>query len=296
MAVVRYTDDTKQRLDVFLASRYPLLTRSYIAKQIAAGLIKVNSKIAKASLRLIPGDSISFTSLALKTPKFENINLPIIYEDDFCIVINKPSGIITHPKGSAYLEGSIASFIAPKLKFDTLTNRSGIVHRLDRGTSGVIIAAKNEFATKYLQRQFAKRQVSKTYLAITSGKLDQPSAHINMPIERNPKHPSTFRVGVNGKPAITNYQVIAFNNNHSLLRLQPQTGRTHQLRVHLQAIHHPIMGDSFYGGEPADRLMLHAYSLEVTLPDIGRKLFTAPIPEEFREFFKDLPEDLWLNR
>ncbi len=292
MAVITYKDDDKQRVDIFLANKKPALSRSHIASQISAGAIKVNGQVVKVSHRLHQGDKISFTQMSLSVPLPEIINLPIIFEDDFCVVINKPSGVITHAKGMSSNEGSVASFIAPMVKSKLITNRSGIVHRLDRGTSGVIITAKTDEATKYLQRQFAKRQTLKVYLAIVSGHLDHSQATINMPIERNPNHPSTFRTGVNGKPALTEYEVIQTSASHSLLKLIPKTGRTHQLRVHLKALGHPIVGDTFYGGETAERLMLHAYSLEVILPNIGRKQFYAPIPEIFKSYFKKLPKKL----
>lgn len=292
MAVINYKEDDKQRLDIFMAQQKPKLSRSYISTQISSGGIKVNGRAVKTGYRLKSGDKISYVSLNLSEPRPKTIDLPILYEDDFCIVINKPSGIITHAKGFAASEGSVASFIAPKIKFANLSNRSGIVHRLDRGTSGVIITAKTEAASKYLQSQFAKRQTRKTYLAIISGRLEHDQAAINMPIERNPKHPSTFRTGINGKPALTEYEVIKTNSHYSLVKLTPKTGRTHQLRVHLNALNHPIVGDNFYNGEAADRLMLHAYALEVILPDIGRKQFRAPLPDEFKKYFKNLPKEL----
>lgn len=160
--------------------------------------------------------------------------------------------------------------------------RAGIVHRLDRATSGVMICAKTPEALKWLQRQFAHRRTKKTYYAVVSGELKQPEAIIDMPVARNPKAPATFRVDANGKSALTAYKVIASNGRYSLVELKPETGRTHQLRVHLSHLGHPIVGDYMYGGEPNERLLLHAYSLELTLLDRRRLTFTAPIPKEFK--------------
>lgn len=286
-----YNESGSKRLDLFLSESNPKLSRSFISKQILNGSIKVNDKNAKVSLKLHLGDKIEIDNKALELKSPKEIELPIIYEDDFCIVINKPSGIITHVKGAMSSESSIASFIYPKLSTEMEGNRAGIVHRLDRGTSGIIIAAKTPFALKYLQRQFAKRQVSKSYLAIVNGTLDKEQAIINMPIERNPKHPSTFRVGPNGKIAETSYKVLANNENYSLLILTPKTGRTHQLRVHLKAIEHPIVGDTFYEGMEYKRLMLHAYELACTLPDIGKIKFNAPLPIEFSKLIK-IPKEI----
>jgi len=162
-------------------------------------------------------------------------------------------------------------------------DRAGIVHRLDRATSGVMVAARTAEALGWLQKQFSQRKVKKAYIAIIKGELPNKEAIIDMPIERNPRHPQTFRVGVRGKAAVTAYEVVKTANGYSLLKLQPTTGRTHQLRVHLAHLGHPIVGDTLYGGEPADRLFLHALSLEITLPNKQRRTFEAPLPKEFEE-------------
>jgi 23S rRNA pseudouridine1911/1915/1917 synthase len=290
--LVSNDSDQPVRLDIYLNSLFTSLSRSYLAKLIAQGQIKVNHQLSKPAYRLKKSDKISYNEAAIMPSKpAADFKLPIIYEDDFCLVIFKPSGIISHGKNlrPGFQEGSVASFIRSKLADGFSGDRAGIVHRLDRGTSGIMIAAKTFEAQTYLQRQFAKRQVHKTYLAIVCGTMEQQEALINLPIERNPKTPSTFRVGVNGKPAQTEYQVIGFNQRYSGLKLMPITGRTHQLRVHLKALKHPIVGDTLYGGIEAPRLMLHAYSLSVILPDIGRVEFKADnnyIPNEFNDYLK----------
>jgi 23S rRNA pseudouridine1911/1915/1917 synthase len=146
-----------------------------------------------------------------------------------------------------------------------------------------MICAKTPEALKWLQKQFSQRKTKKTYYAVVTGTLKQPEAVIDMPIERNPKAPATFRVGINGKSANTTYKVITTNDKYSLVELKPETGRTHQLRVHLNHLGHPIVGDYMYGGVKHDRLMLHAYSLELTLPDRRRMTFSAPVPKEFKK-------------
>lgn len=282
--VTTYQDDTLLRIDTYLKKLHPGYSRSYIASVITSGMVMVNQKPVKPSQRLHKGDRISLNKSDFTPKRPKEIRLPIIYEDEDVIVINKPSGLITHLKGAASEEPSVASFIKPYLESSMHGNRAGIVHRLDRGTSGLIIAAKTPEALLFLQRQFALRKVKKTYIAVVRGKLENSRAIINMPIERNPKLPSTFRTGVNGKSAITNYMLMQDNANYSLVELKPETGRTHQLRVHLKAIGHPIVGDTIYGGEVSERLMLHASVLELTLPKAGRQVFISNLPPEFNKF------------
>jgi len=157
------------------------------------------------------------------------------------------------------------------------------VHRLDRATSGVMVCAKNQVTLSFLQKQFSDRKVKKTYMAVVKGHMKPAEAIIDMPIERNPKAPSTFRVGPNGKASQTKYTVVESRGDYDVVRLEPMTGRTHQLRVHLTHQKHPIVGDTFYNGEPADRLFLHAFSLEITLPGGEQKTFQAPLPKVFNQ-------------
>ncbi len=279
------------RLDKQIDNKIPDGSRSLAKKLIDEGKVKVNNKtVTKHSFKLTDKDKVSL-NFKFKDFKANTITMPIIYEDDFCLVLNKPSGIITHAKGVYSTETSVASFIRDKISPNLVGNRAGIIHRLDRGTSGLIIVAKTEEARKYLAQQFAKRQVKKNYYCIISGTLDPLAAKINMPIERNPKKPSTFRPGANGKEAITFYKVIVSNHKYSLIELSPLTGRTHQIRVHLKAINHPIVGDAVYGGEKADRLMLHAASLKIKLKEKGIVTFSTALPREFSKFVK-MPKDI----
>jgi 23S rRNA pseudouridine1911/1915/1917 synthase len=276
-----------QRLDQYVAEQLPAISRASAAKLVSDAKVLVNGEpIIKPGYKIRFGDGIEIDydpNLALEIP---DITLPIIYEDDDCVVISKPKGVLSHSKGAFNPEGTVASWLSTRTA-DMTGERAGIVHRLDRATSGVMIGAKNAIALRWLQKQFSQRRVKKTYIAIVVGMLANPQAIIDMPIERNPKAPQTFRVGINGKPATTAYRVLETSEHFSLLELRPTTGRTHQLRVHLKQLGHPIIGDTFYGGIEADRLYLHAQSLEITLPNRERKVFTAPIPVEFMEKLKN---------
>lgn len=276
----------KIRIDLFLVNKFPTLSRSFIQKLIQDRLVTVNKVVPKANLKLKLNDKVVVNFDVDSLKNVPEIDLPIVYEDDDCLVINKPEGLLTHSKGSFSPEPTVASFIANKqTKNDS--NRAGIVHRLDRDTSGVIICAKSPESLLYLQRQFSKRTVKKTYLALITGFPGHEKATIDMPIMRNPKAPSTFRVHPNGKNAITDYEVVEKSKHFTLVKLTPKTGRTHQLRVHLAKIGHPIVGDKLYGGEQADRLYLHAYSLDITTPNGVKNYFQIDLPNRFMEKLKN---------
>jgi 23S rRNA pseudouridine1911/1915/1917 synthase len=206
--------------------------------------------------------------------------LPIIYEDKNVIVINKPVGIISHARGKFWQEASVASFIRDRIS-GMDGERGGIVHRLDRATSGIMICAKNESTLKFLQKQFQDRKVEKTYIAITDKRPKEEAAIIDAPIGRNLKDPKKFHVDINGKSAQTYYRVIDEKKGKYTIELSPKTGRTHQLRIHLAYINCPIIGDELYGGKSYSRLMLHAYKLKINLPDNMEKVFSTDLPEEF---------------
>jgi 23S rRNA pseudouridine1911/1915/1917 synthase len=272
-----------QRLDQKVVEIFPEISRSFAVRLVEDGKVTVNANVVtKAGYKLHENDTVTVNYQPDNDLRIEDIDLEVIYEDDDCLVINKPVGVLTHSKGAFNPEGTVASFVRKYVK-GLSGERGGIVHRLDRATSGVIICAKTPDALSWLQKQFSARRVRKTYAAVIIGHITPAHAIIDMPIERNPKKPQTFRVGVNGKPAITEYRVVETGENHSLLTLSPQTGRTHQLRVHLSNQGHAIVGDTLYGGEPADRLYLHAESLEITLPNRKRSTFHVPVPESFSE-------------
>ena len=279
---------TKVRLDIYLSTKFDTtISRNLWQKYIKAGYVSVNNKVATT-----PKFEVDETDeIALNLPEKEqmDVDLPILYEDDDVIVVNKPSGLLTHAKGGLSDEPTVAEIIRQKTSFATDTDRPGIVHRLDRDTSGLLIVAKNPESAAHLQRQFAERTAKKTYVAITDGKPKLNAAKIDLPIGRNPSAPSTFRIDPNGKSAQTTYHVLVENDAQSLVELKPTTGRTHQLRVHLAHLNAPILGDRVYGKSSDCRMMLHAQKLEITLPSGEKKVFEAAIPDEFKKFF---PEDL----
>jgi len=269
------------RADVLLADAYPQYSRAALAKLFSQDAVMVDDDPAKAGDKIKPGHDIE-ADISNLQKQAESITMPIIYEDENVVVVDKPAGIISHARGKYWDEPSVASFIRDKVA-DLSGERAGIVHRLDRATSGVMVCAKNPETLKFLQKQFSDRRVSKSYIAIVQGQPEQESAKIDIPLERNPNKPQTFRASANGKYAITEYKTLATNNKLSMLLLQPQTGRTHQLRVHLQHIGYPIIGDVLYQGPVAARLYLHAYSLKIILPKTGPQVFYSPLPPEFIE-------------
>ncbi len=273
----------KTRLDQELVRRYSEYTRSTIQKYIKAGYITVNGQPASSAKQ----DVTENDDIALTIPEKQDtsdLELPILYIDDNVIVVNKPVGVLTHSKGAMNDEFTVADFFRRYTTNALDTNRPGIVHRLDRDTSGVIIGARNDEAATLLKKQFADRVAKKHYSAVVDGAPKLDKAVIDLPIGRNPSAPSTFRVDAKGKPAITTYEVLASNGDKSLIELKPKTGRTHQLRVHMQYVNTPISGDRIYGNvKSAPRLCLHAHSLEITIPGSLRKTFIAPVPKEFAQ-------------
>jgi 23S rRNA pseudouridine1911/1915/1917 synthase len=271
-----------QRLDQYVVAQLPEFSRAFAAKLIEQGHVFVNDQEQlKAGYKLRPSDTVRIDYEVQDRAHIPDITIPILYEDKDCVVIDKPVGLLTHSKGAFNPEPTVASWLSGRLH-GMSGERAGIVHRLDRATSGVMICAKTPDALSWLQKQFSQRKVKKTYCAIVEGTLNLPEAIIDMPIERHPKKPQTFRVGSNGKQAVTTYKVLETANGRSMIELTPTTGRTHQLRVHLAHIKHPIVGDTFYQGKTANRLFLHALSLEITLPNKQRKTFTSPLPKDFK--------------
>jgi len=281
-------DDAGTRADVFLASKFPNFTRSSLGRLFDKKLVKLADGHLKPSYRVKPTDKIEVNDASLKLP-IKQIELPVIYENDNVMVVNKPEGVLTHSKGAVNEEATVASFIKPKLSSEFAdNNRGGIVHRLDRATSGVLITAKNPETVSYLQKQFSNRKVKKHYTAIVDGELEQAEALIDVPIQRNPKKPQTFRASSGGKPARTHYKLIKTitkdGKTYSLVELAPETGRTHQIRVHMAYLGHPVTGDRVYGAGGQEHLYLHSTKLEITMPEGQRKVFEAPLPPYFKEF------------
>ena len=276
---------TTKRLDTYLYEHYKEISRSRWQKYIKDSRVSINGKTITTPSYEIDDKAI----IDIKLPeekKFEKEKLDILYLDDNVIVINKPAGILTHAKGADSDEFTVADFFKRYSTYALDTNRAGIVHRLDRDTSGVIIGARNNETANLLKKQFAKRLTKKTYIAITTGIPKLEKARIDLPIARNPKKPATFKISSNGKVAITDYKVLKINENYALIELMPKTGRTHQLRVHLNYINCSILGDKVYGAKKADRMYLHAEKLEITIPNKGRMTFEAKLPKEFKDIFE----------
>ena len=277
------------RLDQYVAQFWPEYSRSTWQKYIAAGYVQVNGEvITSVKLELDEDDKVSVH--VPSEPDYSEHELPVVYEDEYVVVINKPAGVLTHAKGEVSEEFTVADFVRARMTQPDTTNRPGIVHRLDRATSGIMICAKDNETKSKLQKQFQDRKAHKTYLAVVRGTPKQPAATLDLPIERNPKKPSTHRIGINGKQALTRYEVVASNSKYSVVRMYPETGRTHQLRVHMAYIGTPIVGDRLYGSEksPIGRLCLHAEQLEITIPTSKRETFYANPPADFKEFMTQI--------
>ena len=263
----------KIRLDILMAEIYKSYNRSTLQKFIESGFVTVNGEtVKKSNQKFERGVKIDLKISQIM--KNADLEPKVLYNDENVVVVDKPSGLLSEAKGEYCPERTLADF--------------GLVaHRLDRDTSGVMILAKNEETQKFLKKQFQARTVHKTYYAIVTGRPKLDEAKIDLPMIRDMKRPTTFRVDANGKEADTYYRVVKTDDKHSLVELKPRTGRTHQLRVHMKYLGHPIVGDRVYEGEPADRLMLHAAELEITLPGGVRKVFKAKLPAEFEDFWQN---------
>lgn len=273
------------RLDAHVAAQWPEQSRSTWKKLIEAGRVSVNGA-TQTSPKVEVRETDTVTVEEIEIPNHDGKTLPVLYEDENVIVIDKPVGVLTHSKGALNDEFTVAEFVRSRTSYKQDTNRPGIIHRLDRATSGVIVCVKNDATASYISKQFSDRTVKKQYAAVTSGIPKQHEAVIDLPIARNPSAPSTFRVDSKGKHAETYYLVEAETDTHALVQLKPKTGRTHQLRVHLAYVSAPIVGDIVYGTEKGERMYLHAHKLELTLPGGIRSVFESPVPASFQQMVK----------
>jgi 23S rRNA pseudouridine1911/1915/1917 synthase len=282
--IVKPRED-KKRIDHVLAARFPEISRSFLQSLCKDNQVLINNSPQKSGYKLSRGDSVAILYDMGAIGKTPEIDIPIVYEDEGILVVNKPAGVLSHALSKFKQEPSVASFLRQHAQAvaESENIRYGIVHRLDRATSGLMICAKTAEATTHLQKQFADRNVSKEYVAVVGGMPKHTEANIDVPIERNPKKPATFRAGQRGKEAHTSYKVQKSNDLYSLVALQPRTGRTHQLRVHMAYINCPIVGDFLYGGEEAERLYLHAHQITLHVRPNQKKTFTAPIPRFFSQ-------------
>jgi 23S rRNA pseudouridine1911/1915/1917 synthase len=296
-----------KRIDAYLSSRYPDYSRSVIQKVIEAGAVLVNGQPTKASYKVRIDDRIRIwlPELADDAPVPEDIPLRVVYEDEALAVVDKAAGMVTHP-AKGHWSGTLVN--ALQFRFDALSSlagerRAGIVHRLDRDTTGLLIVAKDDAAHRALAQQFEQRTIHKRYLAIVVGEPGRDSDYIERTIGFHPVRREKMAVRLpedGGKVASTFYEVLERFRGYALVRCEPRTGRTHQIRVHLAHIAHPIVADKLYAGRDRltlgdlagpdapegdriliDRQALHAYSIRLKHPSTGRELtLTAPLPED----------------
>jgi 23S rRNA pseudouridine1911/1915/1917 synthase len=281
-------DTAGLRLDKFVGERCPELSRTHAQQLIAGGFITVNGKSVKPSLKLNIGDKIDIDIPPESPPQLEPENIPlnIVYEDADLMVVDKPAGLPVHPAPghpSHTLVNAVLNYL-PGLAKDADSLRPGIVHRLDKDTSGLLIVAKNRLAQANLSQQFKNRVVKKTYLTLVQGKLTPEKGTIEAAIGRDPAHRQRMAIVAKGREARTEYRVINYIGNYSLLEIKPETGRTHQIRVHLAAIGFPVVGDATYGLKSSrfHRQFLHASKIGFRLPSTGA----------FVEFESKMPPDL----
>jgi len=283
------------RLDKFLSKNYPELTRTYIQKLIENGSVTVNGRAARAALQLKLKDLIEITipppEPVVVLP--EDIPFEIVYEDRDVIVINKPAGLTVHPAPGHASHTLVNALIKrfPDLEGFGGSMRPGIVHRLDKDTSGLMVIVRNEMARQNLINQFKSRSVKKCYMVLVKGKLEPSKGAIDAPIGRDPSDRKRMAVVSKGRNSRTDYRVLKYIDGYTLVEANIQTGRTHQIRVHFKAIGYPVVGDAVYGVKSSliKRQFLHACYLEFTLPS-GNLLraFTCELPDDLKQALKTL--------
>ena len=313
------SDDSGKRLDAFLAEHIDGWSRSRLQRLIGDGDVLVNGKEAKASYKVRERDEIDLDLTEEPTARFEpeNIPLDIVFEDDVLAVINKPAGMIVHP-GAGVTSGTLANALAfhfgvlgsemdsgdERSKIQNLRSKIGIVHRLDKDTSGLIVVAKDEHTHETLAEQFHDREVFKSYVALVHGSIRENSGTIDRPIARDRFHRTKMTVNATGRHALTLWKVRERFEKFTLLDVEIKTGRTHQIRVHLASINHPVVGDATYNEgrdktiadqeikkavEKLGRFFLHAERLAFTHPIKGERLeFTSSMPKELAELLTKL--------
>jgi 23S rRNA pseudouridine1911/1915/1917 synthase len=293
-----------QRLDRYLASRLPDVSRTRVKALIDAGLVAVEGRPGRAATRLAAGDRVEVTvppPVAVDLAP-EPIPLRVVYEDGDLLVVDKAAGLVVHP-APGHPTGTLVNALlahTPDLAGIGGELRPGIVHRLDKDTSGLMVVAKHDRAHRFLAQQLRERQMEKRYLALVDGGPPSESGTIDAPIGRDPRRARPMAVvpeGSGGRAAVTHFRVLGRFPGHALLECRPVTGRTHQIRIHLAAIGCPIVGDRTYGRRqptlPLERHFLHAARLSFRLPSGGVRTFEAPLPDDLREVlaFLDAPVD-----
>lgn len=277
-------------MDKYVFSQLSNVSRAVVQKMIRNGLILVNGKAAKAAYILKPGDSVEIGKIPKKVVEIlpEKFDLPVLYEDKACMVIDKAPGLVVHPGDSgSHFTGTIANQLLSK--FGGAGMRPGIVHRLDKDTSGCLLIAKNDLALENLKNQFASRKIQKVYKVLVFGQLKSRQGIIDSPIGRSLGNRKKMAISRSGKPAITKYKVMREFKNMSLLDVVLETGRTHQIRVHMAAIGHPVVFDDLYGNKKKNkelgegRQFLHAWKLKFKSPDSGKMIsVTSKLPADLQ--------------
>lgn len=292
-------NEAKIRLDRFLANKLPEYSRSRLQQLVRSGFVRLNGATTRPRHLVRSGDKIELTEAPLE--KIDNqpepIPLEVLFEDKDIIVINKPPGLVVHP-GAGHRQHTLVNALLSRCS--TLSGiggkeRPGIVHRLDKETSGCLVVAKNDWAHRELSRQFAERGVKKIYLALVAGKLRKATGVIEEKIGRHPVHRQRMSVAsARGRPAKTDYRVVCSGDQASLVECRLYSGRTHQIRVHLHHLGHPVLGDKVYAAHLAKnfpRHMLHAWKLGFRHPCSGElKSFEAPLPDDFTAAMKIIRE------
>ena len=263
------TDDkVLDRADIFIKSKFPQFSRSQIQKLISSKNITINNSSIKSSTEIKYNDKITIKIPKIdKTPLIASeIKIEIIYQNSELLIVNKPHGIVVHPSKGHSNDTVINALLGMDIKFEANLGQTKpfLVHRLDKDTSGLLLVAKNEKMYSYLTEIQKKRKIKKNYLAVIKGVPDKKYATIDASISRNKSHRKKMSVNSKGRKSLTTYKVIKSNDSMSLIELELHTGRTHQIRVHMQALGHPIIGDTLYGKKSKliDRQLLHAYKLE----------------------------------
>ena len=296
--IVATIEDKNKRLDIFVCEKMPELTRSYVKTLIEHGNILLNGKMVKSGEKLRENDEIIIEQITPKTLDLspENIDINIIYEDDDFAVINKPQGLVVHP-ANGNESGTLVNALLYHLKNLSTINgvvRPGIVHRIDKDTSGLLLIAKNDKAHLNLSKQIETKNCHRHYLALCVGNFKDDYGTITTHIDRSKKDRKQMAVcpDTEGKIAITHYIVKERFGDYTLVEFVLDTGRTHQIRVHSKFIHHPIVGDKTYGVKDKFKLdgqLLHAYKIELNRPSDNKRVeFTCPLPDYFEDVFDKL--------
>ena len=298
--------DKNNRIDAFISGKIEDFSRSKIQRLIAENKITVNKQTTKPSYKVQEGDSIEIIeSKPVQVDiKAQDIPLEVIYEDEDIIVINKEKGMVVHPANGNY-EGTLVNAIMSRCK-DSLSGiggeiRPGIVHRLDKDTSGAIIVAKNDLAHVNLSKQIKNHEIKKTYIALVRGVIKENQATIKMPIARSKTDRKKMAVDTKGKEAITHFEVMdRFNNKYTLIKINIETGRTHQIRVHMSYIGYPIVGDEVYSNGKNEfgihGQCLHAWKLDFKHPKNNKDIhIEAELPKYFSEIINDLRNNVNKN-